>query len=272
MAGGLFGGGAQPAATQTVTNTSEPWQAQKDILTSQVFPRAVSLSQTPQQYFPGSTVVPFSGQTNQALDQIQNLSGDQNSSVNGANHLLTNTLNGNYLYNNPQSDRAVQATLNRILPDIQSRFITAGHTGDSLNKDNTIAQTVADTYANQYDQERQRQMQAAVLAPQINQAQYYNPQQLLNAGNIHEQYNAQQLQDQINRFNFNQQEPINQLATLNKMIQGNYGGTSTQATPLYRNQTAGAVGGASAGASLANTLGFSPMLGAGLGLLGGLLF
>jgi hypothetical protein len=92
----------------------------------------------------------------------------------------------------------------------------------------------------------------------------------MNVGSMNEQQSANQLQDQINRFNFAQQEPLNRLGTYNALIQGNYGGQTTQTSPLYVNQGANALGGGLGGALAGAKLGsMFPGIGTGLGALGG---
>ena len=264
---GLFGGGSQPASTQTVTQKSEPWAQQIPYL-QDVMANAQNLfHNNPMTPYQGSTVIPFSNETNQALSQIANLANNPSNVSNAAANNLSQTLNGNYLYGGPGFNAAFQAAAHQIIPQVQSQFALAGHSPDSANLQARLTQSLGDAFASQYGQERENQMKAAALAPQANQAQYLNAQQLLNVGRIKEQLAGQQLQDQIQRYYANQQAPYNQLAAYNQFVQGNYGNTQTQQTPQYRNYASGLLGGASAGASIAPLLGMTGPAGAGIGAL-----
>jgi hypothetical protein len=76
-------------------------------------------------------------------------------------------------------------------------------------------------------------MQAAQAAPAMAATDYADIQKLLTAGQAQEQYSSAELQDAINRFNFEQnlpQQKLSQFANLFSSVpQG--GKTVTQATP-----------------------------------------
>jgi hypothetical protein len=81
--------------------------------------------------------------------------------------------------------------------------------------------------------ERARQMAAAQAAPAMAATDYADIQKLLTTGQAQEQYSSAELQDAINRFNFEQNLPqakLSQFANLFSSVpQG--GQTVTQATP-----------------------------------------
>jgi hypothetical protein len=81
--------------------------------------------------------------------------------------------------------------------------------------------------------ERARQVAASQGAPQMSAIDYADIQKLLTAGQAEEQYKSAELQDAINRFNFEQNLPqakLGQFANLFSSVpQG--GQTVTQATP-----------------------------------------
>ncbi len=70
---------------------------------------------------------------------------------------------------------------------------------------------------NAAEAERQRQMAAVGAAPQMAQADYADIQRLLTVGGAREQQQAAELQDAINRYNFEQNLPqmkLSQFANL----------------------------------------------------------
>jgi hypothetical protein len=72
---------------------------------------------------------------------------------------------------------------------------------------------------------------------------YADIQRLLQVGQMGEQYQQQELQDQLNRFNFQQQAPFRALQQYLSFIGGVPAGQQ-QVTPEYTNPAATALGGA----------------------------
>lgn len=256
-----------------------------------------------QQYFPGSTVVPQSPETLQALDlQSQRaLSGSPLQSMGnqqlggtlqgqylgaqpGANY-LQDTAQGKYLYGGEGFNNAFNAARNRITPMVQGAFESAGRFGGGLGQEaetGALADAFAGLYgqergrqqmaqsqlsglaAIQFNAERQRQLASMGFIPQMAGMDFQNIGALSNVGQQREQFGAQQMADQVDRWNFAQQAPYNLLNAQAGIVQGmNPGGTTTTTQPYFQNRAAGALGGALAGASIANNLDFSGMFGGG---------
>jgi hypothetical protein len=72
-----------------------------------------------------------------------------------------------------------------------------------------------------YEAERQRQQQAIGAAPQLAQADYQDINQLLQAGQLREGYQGQQLGADIQRFNFLQNQPQQNLQNYMSLVYGN---------------------------------------------------
>ena len=140
----------------------------------------------------------------------------------------------------------------------------------------------------QYQQERGLQQQAALqlanlaqAAPQIYGQQFIPSQQLAQVGAQREAIAAQPLQEQMNRFAYEQRLPYEQLSGYLSSVYGSpLGSFGTPATqPTYQNRTAGTLGGALAGGlggyALGNMLpssflgGYGGAAGGALGALGG---
>lgn len=133
-------------------------------------------------------------------------------------------------------------------------------------------------------QDLARQLQASLAAPQIYGQQYLPSQMLGQVGAQQEAISSQALQDQMARYNFQQQLPYQQLQGYLSSVygspMGSYGTQTTQ-QPTYNNTTTNALTGALAGGlggyALNQAFNFgSPVLSAGLGaaaggLLGGFL-
>ena len=134
------------------------------------------------------------------------------------------------------------------------------------------------------EQALQRQIAAASAAPSIYAQQYLPSQVLGQVGAQQEAISGQALQEQMARYNFQQQLPYQQLSGFLSSVygspMGSYG-TQTTTAPTYNNTTTnaltGALAGAAGGYALNKAFDFgSPYLSSGLGaaaggLLGGFL-
>jgi len=218
------------------------------------------------QYYSGQTYADFSPQTIQALN-LQQQRALGGSDVNrAAQNNIQSTLNGDYLYGGPGFNAAFDAAARKINPMVDSNFARAGRSGSGL-ADVAKTQALSDAFASQYGQERNNQMQAAQLAPGLANQDYYDYQQLANVGGAYEGQNQKGIDENINRFNFYQNQPSDRLNQYIQMLQGAYpGSTSTSTQPMYQNRAAGALGGALAGAKLGSVI---PGLGTGIGAIGG---
>ena len=130
----------------------------------------------------------------------------------------------------------------------------------------------ASGYGNLLSQIGTLQGRAAQLAPTASALDYANIDRLGGVGQAVEGKANQILQDQINRFNYYQNRPEQNLANYMGYITGNYG--QDQTTNFDKGSSAlNALGGASVLGSLFNEIGGqgAGWWGAGLGALGGLL-
>ena len=244
------GGGG---STSTVQQKSDPWKAQQPYLTFG-FDQAKDLYNTQgPNYFPNSTSVPFAPQTETALGLTEGRAL-QGSPLNfNAQGLVNDTLQGGYLGGNPYLDavydRGASAMTRNfsegVMPGIDSAFAGAGRYGSDLwsnQRDNAYDQLgrslegyATNLYGNDYANERNRQMQAAGMAPQLANQDYADFQQLANVGGIIEGKAGENLQDQMARYSYYQQLPEQKLRDFMQTIQGNYGGTSSQQTTTPTN-------------------------------------
>ena len=122
-----------------------------------------------------------------------------------------------------------------------------------------------------YGDERTNQLRAAALSPTMAQADYMDAGQLATVGQSREQMAGQNLQEQIDRYNFGQEEPRQRLAEYMAMVAGgNFGGSSTQTQPYF--QPSGlqtGLGVAATGAGIAGSLFGANGLWGAKGIFGG---
>ena len=289
-------------STQTFTQNAQPWGPQADRLRAG-FDRAENLyNQGPLQFFPGQTFVGFSPQTEQALSLAENRALTGSPLTGASQQQLQQTLGGDYLRSNPAfnylestargdflgGSPAFDRYKREITDAVNAQFGASGRTGGGYHT-GALAQGLGDAAAGLYAQERAnqlsassmlskafgderaRQMQGLAFAPSVAQQDYTDIAQLANVGAQREALDQARLEDQIQRHNFGQEAPYDQLGRYFGFVGGNYGGQTTGTQPVYRNQGVSGLGGALLGAGLGSQLGFGTGGSAALAGLGGLI-
>lgn len=236
------------------------------------------------QYFPGATYVAPSTETEQALLAQRNRA-IQGSPLNlAAQQQQLGTITGQYLGGNPffegafqPAARAATQQFNQAIQDVSSNASRAGRYGSgsmgqlqdraSMQLANALTSTAGQLAYQNYATERAAQERAAMGAPSLAAADYGDIAQLAAAGQTREAYEAQALQDEINRFNYYQNLPQQQLMNFLGATFGAPGG-SVQRTPVYSSPLISGLGGAALGSQIG--LGRTgTILGGIAGLIGG---
>ena len=232
-------------------------------------------------YFPGSTVVPFSPETQAGLGAITSRA-TQGSPLNAAAQgQLQSTINGDYL--DPTQNPAYGGLMQDVRNQVNSQFGTAGRTASGAHQ-GLMTRNMMDAGGRLYQQERTNQLNATQLAPTLAGQDYIDAQALLGVGAQREGLGQQYIDDQLARWNYSQQQPWQNLQNYSSLVtgMGSMGGQSSMTQPgAQSNPIGGLLGGALAGGSLFGTGGplagamgitgpWGAGIGAGLGLLGGL--
>lgn len=205
LLGGLGGGGGSSRTSESMNQTRTPWDQQIPYLL-EMFKRAQgSLDQAPEGH----------GLNQSASGQLQK------------------TLSGDYLFGNPESQKAIDAitrdSSNRAMSGIDSKFAAGGRYGSGLHKA-ALGQQIADTssaeMAKNYAAERANMMGAAGMAPGVADALDWKQHRLRDFAS---------------------------------MVSGNFGGTTTEnSTSVSRqeggNKLSGKIGGALGGARMGRQL------------------
>jgi hypothetical protein len=148
------------------------------------------------------------------------------------------------------------AAFRPVIDTVQSQFAKAGRYGSGANQQ-ALASALAPAAL-------QAQQAAIRQAPSM---QNLDLQQLAQVGGAREQQAQAELQDSVNRFNFDQNVDAEKLRNYLALVGGGTTGSQTS-QPVFRNPLASGLGGALGGARLGASFG-NPMLGAiGGGLLG----
>jgi len=174
------------------------------------------------QFFPGQTYVSPSEQTQQALQMAQQRAMAGSPLTGAAQAETLATIQGRGV--NPflagaleQTNRLSGEDYLRNMQKLQSGASSMGRYGSGAQ--NQLTGQAQDVYARALaeqggqlayqsaEAERARQMAAVGAAPQMAQADYADIQRLLSVGGAREAQSAAQLQDAMNRFNFQQNLP-----------------------------------------------------------------
>jgi hypothetical protein len=190
------------------------------------------------QYYTGETFVAPSQTTQTGVQALETRALAGNPLLGLAQQQVQGTLGGAYLGGNPffqgafaPAAQAAQTQFQSTLGDIASKASLAGRYGSGAmgnlqdRASGQYAQALTNTagqlaYQN-YEAERQRQQQAIGAAPQLAAADYQDIQQLLQAGQLREGYTGQQLGADIQRFNFLQNQPQQNLQNYMSLVYGN---------------------------------------------------
>lgn len=265
-----FKGKGGSSGTTSTTQTSEPWTGQAHHLL-RLYDKATGLPyKSPP---PRSTVPEHSIDTRHAIHRQRQRSLGSPIET-SATKEIDRTLRGHYLYGGQGFDAALDAAKRDILPEIQSQFARSGRYGSGLAQE-AQAQALADAFAGQYGQERQRQMQGLQLTPAFQAMDYRNIEAQRGVGAQQEELSQARLREAADIWRERQNAPYERLAAQSAAIQGGFTPGRTQSSqPYYRNRFAEGLSSGLTGSALGFGMGGIPgaAIGGGLGLLGGMLF
>lgn len=145
---------------------------------------------------------------------------------------VLSTAQGNFLHGGPGFDEALEAAKRRVMPTILSRFGSAGMLDSGLAQE-AVAQSISDSFAGLYNNERERQMRALSALPD---AAMVDADMLSQVGGARRGMAQREIE-----------APITALERLIASSQGTIPATSlfgaSETQPLFRNRMAGALGG-----------------------------
>ena len=197
------------------------------------------------QYYGGQTYVSPSQQTQTGLQALEQRASRGSPLTGAAQSQLQGTIQGNYLSGNPffqgafnPAAQAAESKFKESLGSIGSAASKAGRYGSGAmstmqqGASGQFAKTSADTagglaYQN-YEAERGRQQAATMAAPAMAQTDYADIQNMLKAGQMREGYTGAQQQADIEKFNFQQTQPQQNLANFLSGVYGNPLGRAQQ--------------------------------------------
>lgn len=240
--GGKSGGGSQ-----TTVQKSEPWAgAQPYLKDLMAKAQTVYGSGAGTSYYPFSTVVPFAPQTELALQATEQRALAGSPLVDAGQNYLSDLLSSQYLNNNPYLDATFDRMKGKVVDTVNSTFSQAGRYGSGSHQDvmmEGLSDLANQVYGENYAKERGYMQQALPFAPQYAREDYADAQALAGVGEARQNMASAELQDIMNRWDFGQNAPWDQLNRYNAIVQGygSLGGTQTTTQPGPPSNTLGNV-------------------------------
>lgn len=260
--GGIFGskGGDKPAGTTTQTQKIEPWAASQPYLRDILGDARKSYNRGGE-YYPFSTYIPQSNQTEKALQLTEDRALSGSPLVNAAKDEFGKTIGGEYLgENNPYLKGIWNDTADDVTSRVGSLFSNTGMYGSSNHKEELsegLGRARNSLYAPAYENERSRMSNASIYAPTLANNDYSDIGKLMAVGQGREAYGEAKLNDMKARHDYSQDAPwdyLNRYTGVATPISGQ-GSSGTSENPYFQNKTAGAFGGAMLGSKIGQGLG-----------------
>ncbi len=262
------GGGGD---TQTTVSKSEmppwaAWHAQNMLNNAEkyTFPRADNP-------FPDQGITALTSQQQQGLQMAEDRAKAGSPVTDAMQTNLTDTLNGKYLDIGtnpawaPMAQRITDAYSTGTAAQTDAAAARAGAFGGTAYGEQVgynqrgLGDSLAGAAGDIYNQERQRQMQANLFAPQAAQADYSDAQALLGVGDTYRQYNQDLMNNNYQNAYQQANWPYQSLDIYGNALTRAVGGTSVNQTtapnPYQPNRTAGALGMAATGAGMGAMVG-----------------
>jgi hypothetical protein len=238
------------------------------------FEAAQTQFETPRTFYEGSTVVPFSTQTQAGLDAMQTRAETGSPLVTAAQDLTAATMRGDYLSpdSNPYLKSAMDAATRPmteaftqdVMPVIDAAFSSGGRYGSGLQANQQARaaegylQSLGDVgsrmaYSN-YADERGRQVDASTAAPAMAELDYLDPSRLIDIGGAYEGMAERELQEDIDRHRFAEDEARIRLGEYLPAVTGGQWATSSKDQPIYSDDTSRYLGYGAAGAGILGNL------------------
>lgn len=266
-------GGGKSDQPQTTTTTNSPWGPQQPYIEDLYQKAKANYATNTPAYYPGQTLAGQSANTLAALKAQGDRARAGSLLAPASNAELNKTISGGYL--SADSNPYLKGYVNQALGDartlVGSQFGGGSNYGSSANQEwlqRKGIEASAPIYAQNYENERGRQMQALGYVPQMAQMDYNDIDRLANVGQQEEARAQSVIEADRERFEAERDAPNQRLAQYANIIYGmNPGGTQVSKAPApYRNRGAGILGGALGGAQLAGPWGAlgGALLGGGL--------
>lgn len=211
---------------------TDPWGGVQPYLRTLFGEGQQNILERPLEFYPESTTVPFSPETDVALAAQTGRAFSGNPLNPMAQQQVGDTLAGNYFGQGAGFDAAADAVTSAVMPGVDSQFGTGGRFGGALQAE-ALGRGVSRGMAPYLDAERNRMMQASEMAPELAREDYFDIGQLGDVGAAREDLYSRELQDQVDRWNFAQQEPNTRISNFSNILQPGLQFSSQQGSETF---------------------------------------
>jgi len=237
--GGLLGGlgSGSPDNPEIPSWVREPFSPYRRILKKEFE------NQYDPQFFPGQTYAAQSPFTNLAIQQMGGFSTQPSQDY------FSDVMSGQYL---PGGEGFQQAMMNPAIEAVNAKFNQMGRWGSQANQE-AATEAAMRAYAPYYGRERALQQNAALRLPQMQELQ---AQQQLMGGGLEEQWAQKPITENMQRWDFNQNQPLIRMQNWGSLFAPITGGAQTMYQPQQGGSMAsGILGGALMGGMLGSQFG-----------------
>jgi hypothetical protein len=261
IAGAVIGGMMNSGSDSSSMTQSVPYEFSG--LASNVAQRGGELGNMPFQPYPYSMVADFNPYQFMGFDMGAN-QALQGQIPGQASDLASKTLSGGFLGSNPYLDSVVNSTMDdvtnkfntSVAPSMAATAMKSGSFGNTgyqeaeQNERNQLAKTLGGISSNMrmgnYEAERNRQMGALQMSPQVNQLGYQGADYLQGIGATQQQQGQNVLNSWYDQFNKAQEWPFKTYDAMMAPFGRNIGSQTTSSGPAG-NPVSGMMGGAMLG-------------------------
>jgi hypothetical protein len=230
------GGGGTSTTTQEIPEELKP-------LATAYANKAIDLSGKGYTPYTGQRYADLNNTQNYGLNMLQSRAANGDATINNATGQLNNFISGNN--NNPYLDQLVSKAQSSVVdsfnnttkPQTEAAMRNAGGFGNSgMQQTMALQQKAAgqqmsdiatQMYGNAYNTNQANQMQAIGMAPTFGNQAYTDAQQMLNAGQIKQDQEQQNLDYGYQQYQDAQNLPYKQLAAMSGVFGSNLGASST---------------------------------------------
>ena len=256
----------------TVKNVTDPWSGIQPYLKNAYSAADDIYKGGAPGYYPGNLIAPQSANTQTALQNLGQRGAAGSDITRAAQGQLQDTLSGTYLNGEtPGFQGALNAATRpiidnytkTIMPGMDSNFSSAGRYGSGAHAMasgdaagglmDALGDTTSRMVYQNYGDERNRQIQGMLFAPEMAAQDYKDIAAQGEAGAAEDAYAQAQIDADLAKYNYDANKDYNWTSQYLGLLNGANGGSSTQTGPRP-NPITGALGGGIAGLGLGSSL------------------
>lgn len=218
--GGGGGGGGETKTVQEIPTELKP-------LANAYSNKAIALGNQGYQPYEGQRYADLNTTQNLGIGMIQDRALNGSGTMNNAEANLNQFIGGQ---SNPYLDAMVNRAQGNVLANANiaaKRSGSFGNSGIAEQAAKQMGEVATSMYGNAYESDQGRRMQAIGMAPTFGNAAYQDAQQLMNAGQIMQDQQQQNLDFNYGQFQEAGNLPYKQLAAQAGVFGSGLGGSST---------------------------------------------